>query len=110
MLRAMITDTPFEQRWVLQGRLCGEWATDVAQQWATTRSTRQGRRCVVDVDDVVSVDEKGEQLLLEMMSEGCQVIAHRVYIRHLLESLEEGRGQGRWEERDVSRNSATKRS
>jgi outer membrane protein TolC len=26
MLRTMITDTPFEQRWVVQGRLCGQWA------------------------------------------------------------------------------------
>lgn len=110
MLRAMITDTPFEQRWVLQGRLCGEWATDVAQQWATTRSTRQGRRCVVDVDDVVSVDDKGEQLLLEMMSEGCQVAARRVYMRHLLESLNEGRGHGEREERDVSRNNAARQT
>jgi hypothetical protein len=110
MLRAMVTDTPFEQRWVLQGRLCGEWAADVTQQWAKTRSTRQGRRCVVDVDDVIWVDEKGEQLLLQMMSESCQIVAHRVYMNHLLESLKEGRGQERREPRDVSRNNAAKRS
>jgi ABC-type transporter Mla MlaB component len=89
MLRAMITDTPFEQRWVLQGRLCGEWAVDLAQQWAKRRNTRQGRRCVVDVEDVVSVDGEGEQLLLQMMSEGSEVVASRLYMKHLLESLKE---------------------
>lgn len=92
MLRAMITDTPFEQRWVVQGRLCGEWAADVTQQWAKTRSTRQGRRCVVDVEDVISVDDKGEQLLLQMMSEGCEVVARRAYMKHLVKSLTEQQG------------------
>jgi anti-anti-sigma regulatory factor len=89
MLRAMITDTPFEQRWVLQGRLCGVWAADLAQQWQKSRSTRQGRRCVVDVEDVVSVDGKGKELLLQMMSEGSEVAARRVYMKHLLESLDD---------------------
>jgi ABC-type transporter Mla MlaB component len=107
MLRAMTTDTPFEQRWVLQGRLCGEWAADVAQQWEKTRNTRQGRRCVVDVDDVVAADDKGEQLLLQMMSEGCQVVASRVYMKHRLESLKDGRGR-RWEETDVSRDNTAR--
>lgn len=108
MLRAMTTDTPFEQRWVLQGRLCGEWAADLAQQWEKTRSTRQGRRCIVDVDDVVSVDDKGERLLRQMMSDGCQVVANRVYIKHVVESLNERRAQGLREERDVSRSNTAR--
>jgi len=29
----MITDTPFEQKWVLQGRLCGQWAVDLKEKW-----------------------------------------------------------------------------
>jgi hypothetical protein len=33
MLRTMITDTPFEQRWVLQGRLCNRWAADLKERW-----------------------------------------------------------------------------
>ena len=99
MLRAMITDTPFEQRWVLQGRLCGEWAAEVTQQWAKTRSTRQGRRCVVDAEDVVSVDDKGEQLLLQMLSEGCEVVTSRAYMKHLLKSLTEQQGEWRREEK-----------
>jgi hypothetical protein len=87
MLRTMITDTPFEQKWVLQGRLCGEWAVDLKEQWQRSKSTREGRRCAIDLEDVISVDEKGKRVLQEMVSEGAIFLASRAYMKGLLESL-----------------------
>jgi hypothetical protein len=87
MLRTMITDTPFEQRWVLQGRLCKQWATDLKERWDSTRSTRIGRKCTVDLEDVISVDTQGEGVLLEMVTEGAALFATRAYMKHILESL-----------------------
>jgi hypothetical protein len=31
MLRIMITDTAFGQKWVLQGKLCGKWAENLRE-------------------------------------------------------------------------------
>ena len=90
MLRTMITDTPFEQRWVLQGRLCGQWAGDLKEKWEGSRSAREGRKCAVDLEDVISVDNAGESVLLEMMMEGAELIASRAYMKHVLESLNTG--------------------
>lgn len=87
MLRTMITETPFEQTWVLQGRLCGRWAEDLREQWDRTRCARRGRRCTVDLEDVAFVDSKGEQMLLEMVTEGAEVLASRAYMKNVLESL-----------------------
>jgi hypothetical protein len=87
MLRTMITDTPFEQRWVLQGRLCKQWAADLKERWDSTRSTRIGRKCTVDLEDVISVDTQGEGVLLEMAIEGAAIFATRAYMKHILESL-----------------------
>ena len=89
MLRTMITDTPFEQKWVLQGRLYGVWALDLQEKWLSTRSTREGRKCAVDLEDVISVDSKGECVLLQMASEGAVLRASRAYMKHVLESLKE---------------------
>jgi ABC-type transporter Mla MlaB component len=89
MLRAMISDTAFEQKWVLQGKLCGRWAEDLHHQWESTRSTRRGRRCAVDLEDVTCVDRKGETVLLEMVTEGAVFAASRVYMKHVLETLSE---------------------
>ncbi|HET6933052.1 MAG TPA: hypothetical protein VFI45_22195 [Candidatus Acidoferrum sp.] len=93
MLRTMITDTPFEQKWVLQGRLCGGWAQDLHEKWLSTRSTREGRRCAVNLEDVIFVDAKGECVLLQMASEGAVLRANRAYMKHVLESLKQQQRQ-----------------
>ena len=93
MLRTMITDTPFEQKWVLQGRLCGVWALDLQEKWLSTRSAREGRKCAVDLEDVVFVDRKGECVLLQMASEGAVLRASRAYMKHVLDSLKEQQRQ-----------------
>lgn len=89
MLRTMISDTAFEQKWVLQGKLCGQWAQDLKHQWESTRNSREGRRCAVDLEDVTCVDGKGEAVLLEMVTEGAVFAASRVYMKHVLETLKE---------------------
>lgn len=93
MLRTMITDTPFEQKWVLQGRLCGVWALDLQEKWLSTRSAREGRKCAVDLKDVIFVDRKGECVLLQMASEGAVLRASRAYMKHVLDSLKEQQRQ-----------------
>jgi ABC-type transporter Mla MlaB component len=87
MLRTMISDTPFEQRWVLQGRLCKQWAADLKERWESTRSARLGRKCTVDLEDVISVDTQGEGVLLEMVTEGAALFATRAYMKDILDSL-----------------------
>ena len=87
MMRTMITETPFEQRWILQGRLCGQWAVDLGRKWRETSNSRQGRKCVVNLEDVVCVDREGEKVLQQILTEGVQVIVSRAYMKHVVESL-----------------------
>lgn len=88
MLRTMINDSPFEQKWILQGRLCGQWAIDLKERWEETRSARGGRRCVVDLEDVISVDQTGESALLQMATDGARLIARRAYMKYVLAGLD----------------------
>ena len=88
MLRTMINDSPFEQKWTLQGRLCGQWAVDLKEKWEETRSARAGRRCVVDLEDVISVDQTGESALLQMATDGARSIASRAYMKYILAGLD----------------------
>jgi anti-anti-sigma regulatory factor len=87
MLRTMIRETPFEQTWVLQGKLTGQWAIDLKRQWKETESARQGRKCTVDLEDVTSVDGEGEKVLKQILSEHVRVIVSRAYMKHVIESL-----------------------
>ena len=88
MLRATINDTESEQTWILQGRLCKRWAVALKEKWESTRSTRTGKACSVDLQDVSSVDPEGEGVLLDMMNEGAALQASRAYMKNILESLE----------------------
>jgi len=87
MLRTMIADTAFEQTWVLQGKLCGRWAVDLRQRWDESKSTRQGRMCVVNLEDVIYVDREGEELLRQILTEGAQLVASRAYMKDIVASL-----------------------
>jgi ABC-type transporter Mla MlaB component len=87
MLKAIISDTPSEQAWILQGRLCRRWAAVLQEKWESTRSTRIGRTCSVDLEDVTSVDAEGEGVLLEMLTEGAVLHSRRAYMNHVIESL-----------------------
>jgi hypothetical protein len=89
MFRTMISDTPFEQRWILQGRLCGQWAIDFEKRWLETRNARQGRRCVVDLEDITCIDSIGEGALQQIVSDGCEVVASRAYMKHVLKTVME---------------------
>lgn len=87
MLRTMITETPFLQKWVLQGRLSSEWAVELKQKWTEMVNTRQGRTCVVDISDVISMDSNGESVLLQMIADGARMTASGPYMKQVLEDL-----------------------
>lgn len=93
MLRTMINDAPFEQRWIIQGRLCGQWAADLKEKWEETRRAREGRRCVVVVEDVLAVDRSGESTLAQMLTEGASVVTTRAYMKHVLRRLRNGEAE-----------------
>ena len=88
MLRITITDTPTEQKWVLQGLLAIPWASELWANWTKARNAREGRQCVVDLQDVTFIDQSGESVLLAMMTEQVRFVASGVCTKQLLEDLQ----------------------
>ena len=87
MLRISITKTPAEMRWVLQGRLVEPWVSELRTNWKKAYRSRKVCTCVIDLNDVTSVDHAGEKLLRAMSRKGAQFIARGLYIRHVLQAL-----------------------
>lgn len=82
-----MSETTSEQRWTLQGRLAGPWVAQLQSCWTEAQADRAGRACVIDVTNLTSVDQRGEELLQAMISEGAKFRACGVYIKHVLENL-----------------------
>ena len=87
MLKITITDLPDEQRWSLQGQLVGQWAAELRLTWREERHKGDTRRCIVELIDVTFIDQTGEAVLAEIMSQGAELVASDVYTKHLLRNL-----------------------
>jgi ABC-type transporter Mla MlaB component len=85
MLRITVNEGPLEERWVLQGRLTKRSVAELLSIW---KAQPIGRRRVVDLDEVTSIDKSGEEALLVMVHDGARFVASGVYTRHLLEQLQ----------------------
>lgn len=87
MLRITVTETKSEQRWILQGRLTGSTIEELITNWRANRRCTSSQSCVVDLNEVTSIDKDGEQVLLAMIKDGAKFVASGLYTKHLLESL-----------------------
>jgi ABC-type transporter Mla MlaB component len=87
MLRITMTETTSEQRWILQGRLTGSTIEELITSWRANRICPTAQSCVVDLNEITSIDKDGEQILLMMIRDGAKFVATGLYTKHLLESL-----------------------
>ncbi|HET8924014.1 MAG TPA: hypothetical protein VFN26_13580 [Candidatus Acidoferrum sp.] len=85
MLKITISETPAETRWILQGRLVGVWVDELRTSWKKKPRSKTQTSCVIDLNDVTFIDEKGERLLRAMSKRGAQFIASGIYIKYVLQ-------------------------
>jgi hypothetical protein len=88
MVRITVTEGASEQRWILQGQLTGGSVEELTSNWRIKRRDRPSTKsCVVDLNEITSIDKDGEQVLLMMIRDGAKFVATGLYTKHLLESL-----------------------
>jgi len=87
MLRITHARTETEQRWTLCGQLTRPWVAELRACWEHHHHQGVSARTVVDLNDVTFIDESGEKLLSEMVSDGAEFIATGVETKHLLKDL-----------------------
>ena len=85
VLKITRTETPVEEKWILQGRLVGLWVSELRRCWKKTHRTDNKLKCIVDLNEVTFIDKKGESLLRTMSKQGAQFIATGIYIKHVLQ-------------------------
>lgn len=88
MFRVTVVETPSEERWILQGQLVGEFASDVSSRWLVSQGQSCSRQRIVDLTDVIAIDKVGEEVLLLMLHHQASFVAPGLYTKHLLEILQ----------------------
>jgi anti-anti-sigma regulatory factor len=87
MLKITITNTARVERWTLQGRLVAPWVDELKASWKRARRPAQGRRCIVNLDEVTFIDKSGERMLRTMCNQGAHFVASDVYVKHVVDRL-----------------------
>jgi hypothetical protein len=91
MLRITVVESALEDRWVLQGTLTKSSVGELISSWRASTPCPSGRRRIVDLDKVTSIDKSGEEALSMLMRDGATVVASGVYTRHLVAQLRAGK-------------------
>jgi hypothetical protein len=86
MLRITVVENAAEDQWILQGTLTKCSVDELLSSWRSS-TCPSGRRRIVNLDKVTSIDKSGEEALSMIMREGATVVASGVYTRHLLGEL-----------------------
>jgi hypothetical protein len=90
MFRITIVEGPTEEKWLLQGHLTGDFASELSANWQSSQTRDPDRIRIVDLCDVTVIDKNGRDVLVEMIRQGARCVATGVYTSHLLEELKSG--------------------
>ena len=88
MLRITVVENPEGEKWILQGQLTGEFATELSTTWRSSLDRSRNRLRIVDLSEVTSIDRNGEEILRNMIRQGARCLATGIYTKHLLEELQ----------------------
>ena len=88
MFRLTVVDSSSEEKWILQGQLTREFASELIANWRVSLDRCPDRSRVVDLSDVTMIDKSGEEALLEMIHQHARFVATGLYTRILLEELQ----------------------
>jgi anti-anti-sigma regulatory factor len=61
MLKVSFSETPAEEKWILEGRLSGAWVRELRASWKNNHKTDKKRACIVDLNEVTFIDKMGER-------------------------------------------------
>ena len=87
MLKITITITARGERWTLHGQLVAPWVSELKASWKRKHETAQGRRCIVNLNEVTLIDKSGERMLRAMSNQGAQFVTSDLYVKYVVDRL-----------------------
>jgi anti-anti-sigma regulatory factor len=89
MLKVSTKEREGSVTFVLEGRLCGDWAAEAEKAWSRVLASSGGREVLLDLGGVTFIDRAGEALLSSMLTRGTKVRGSGVMVNHLIDQVQE---------------------
>jgi len=87
MLKISMIESHKQCRMIVEGKLISPWAGELKDACERARADLRGRELIVDMRNLVSISQEGENLLLELMNDGIKFRACGVFAKHILKQL-----------------------
>jgi hypothetical protein len=85
MLKITMHSEADHTRFLLEGRLVGEWVRELERCWLAVAESPLGIR--IEFTDVSFIDEQGQALLARMAAAGAALIAEDVQMKAIVEEI-----------------------
>jgi anti-anti-sigma regulatory factor len=87
MLKISIVEGRKQRRLVVEGKLVAPWSDELKAACERGGSGLNGRELVVDLKNLTTISQQGENLLLELMKQGVRLRGSGVYTNEILKQL-----------------------
>jgi hypothetical protein len=97
MLKISIVEGRSERRLVLEGKLVSPWVDELRAAYESAKADSNGPKLVIDLRNLTTISDQGENLLLELMRRGVRFRRSGVFAKEVLKEVERRlAGNGRY--------------
>jgi hypothetical protein len=87
VLRISVYEGRKQRRLLLEGKLIAPWATELRTACEKAKTDLDGRELVVEMNNLSAISQEGENVLLDLLSEGIKFRCHGVFTKLILKQL-----------------------
>ena len=87
MLKISVVDGTTQRRLVVEGRLAAPWSDELKAACERAALGLDGRELVIDLKNVTTISQQGENLLLEVMQQGLKCRGCGVFTNEILKQV-----------------------
>ena len=82
-----MVESPSQCRLVLEGRLVAPWTSELRNECSRAKGDLHGRELIVDIQNLITISQEGQNVLLELMNAGVKMRGCGVFTKHVLKQL-----------------------
>ena len=87
MLKISIVEGTKQRQLVVEGRLVAPWSDELKDACERAGSGLDGRELVIDLKNLTTISQQGENVLLELMKQGTKFRGRGVFTNEILKQL-----------------------
>jgi hypothetical protein len=87
MFKISLINGRSQRRLIVEGTLIAPWAAELKKACDSAREDLDGRDFIVDLKQLMAISKEGEDLIVDLMSDGVKFRSHGLYDNKLLRQL-----------------------